>query len=60
MKEIIYRCNLCNDRCKEDILQGIHRASMEGIVFKHVEKCTIHICMRCIEQIRQADLIKED
>ena len=53
MKETTYKCDICNDTCTIDILKGICRPSMDGIVFKPPAKTTIHICIRCINYIKE-------
>lgn len=51
MKETTYKCDLCMDICKEEILKGFN-VGINGInMLNNVKDASHHICYRCIDYI---------
>lgn len=56
-KETTYKCDLCGDICKAEILEG-YKIGNNGIEFvKHPKHSNKHMCHRCIKYIEDEALV---
>lgn len=53
MKDVTYRCNLCNDKHSPENLYGLYWQANDELLLHAANATEHHVCIKCVDAIKK-------